>query len=401
MFMHGQSPTPAVLSTPWRLPPQGLAVFHGERHAPRLSHYFMPRLALEGKRILFLDGANCADPRLMARLAERRGMPFAQFNQQIMMARAFTCFQLTELISRVPQFLDQFPAQVLMITAFPELYFDEDVRPADANAAFQQALGYLRCWGQSEIRNSKFENRDRDAEFRISSFEPQSKIGNRKSTMASPQNPALTVALFSGASVFQPPAGRKLFFAQTCAVATELWKFQVDGQGRLGLLKTGAGDRGSESRKSKIEIRNSRGSTEFRVSNFEFRFCSQHLVPSTPERFAMGRTVATFRDLIEQELQSWKQRFGRALRQEEQVHLEAMFNRVRLYVQACTYHFPVDAMHGIHVAVELDHEIRLRRIEAALGINLETQWMDSRPLPLPAGDGRVADRVEPETPPAD
>jgi hypothetical protein len=115
----------------------------------------------------------------------------------------------------------------------------------------------------------------------------------------------------------------------------------------------------------------------------------------------MGRTVATFRDLIEQELQSWKQRFGRALRQEEQEHLEAMFNRVRLYIQACTYHFPVDAMHGIHVAVGLDHEIRLRRIEAALGINLATQWMDSRPLPLRPGDDRVADRVGPETPPAD
>jgi hypothetical protein len=116
----------------------------------------------------------------------------------------------------------------------------------------------------------------------------------------------------------------------------------------------------------------------------------------------MGRTVATFRDLIEQELQNWKQRFGRALRQEEQAHLEAMFNRVRLYVQACTYHFPVDAMHGIHVAVELDHEIRLRKIEAALGINLETQWMDSRPLPLPAGNDGVAHRAGPaETPPAD
>lgn len=115
----------------------------------------------------------------------------------------------------------------------------------------------------------------------------------------------------------------------------------------------------------------------------------------------MGRTVSTFRNLVEQELQSWKQRFGRALRQEEQAYLEAMFNRVRLYVQACTYHFPVDAMQGIHVAVGLDHEIRLRRIEAALGINLETQWMDSRPLPLSAGDGGVADRVEPETLPAD
>ena len=31
-----------------------------------------------------------------------------------------------------------------MITAFPELYFDEDIRQADASAAFQQALGHLR-----------------------------------------------------------------------------------------------------------------------------------------------------------------------------------------------------------------------------------------------------------------
>jgi hypothetical protein len=265
MFMLGQPAPPAALTQPWRLPPRGLAVFHGEHHAPRLSHYFMPRLALEGKRILFLDGANCADPRLMARLAERRGMPFAQFNQQIMMARAFTCFQLTELISRVPQFLAEFPAQVLMVTAFPELYFDEDVRQADANAAFQQALGHLAGgwglgtggWGKIENRNSKIETRKSSTEFRDLSFEFRLSIENRKSEIdhrqhpapspqhptPSPQNPALTVALFSAASSFQPPAGRKRFFAQTCAIAAELWKFQADGQGRLGLLKTGAGDR--------------------------------------------------------------------------------------------------------------------------------------------------------------
>jgi hypothetical protein len=188
----------------------------------------MPRLALEGKRILFLDGANCADPQLMARLAERRGMPFAQFNQQIMMARAFTCFQLTELISRVPQFLAEFPAQVLMVTAFPELYFDEDVRQADANAAFQQALEHLR---RSSLPID-------DCRLTIDPIE------NRQSKIDNCQPPALTVALFSAASSFQPPAGRKLFFAQTCAIAAELWKFQADGEGRLGLLKTGAGDRG-------------------------------------------------------------------------------------------------------------------------------------------------------------
>lgn len=115
----------------------------------------------------------------------------------------------------------------------------------------------------------------------------------------------------------------------------------------------------------------------------------------------MGRTVATFRDLIEQELQNWQRVFGRALRREERTYLESMFNRVRIFSQACTYQFPVNPMDAINVSIELDHEIRLRTLEAHLGINLETQWMDSRPLPLPRRDGDLAHRIEPETPSSD
>jgi hypothetical protein len=117
----------------------------------------------------------------------------------------------------------------------------------------------------------------------------------------------------------------------------------------------------------------------------------------------MGRTVSTFRDLIEQELLNWERVFGRALRREERVHFEAMFNRVRLYIQACTYEFPVHAMDGINVAIGLDHEIRLRAIEAALGINLETQWMASRPVSIARRDDVVGDSGggEPETPTSD
>jgi hypothetical protein len=112
----------------------------------------------------------------------------------------------------------------------------------------------------------------------------------------------------------------------------------------------------------------------------------------------MGRTVATFRDLIERELQNWERVFGRALRQEERAHFQAMFNRVRLYLQACTYEFPVHAMDGINLTIELDHEIRLRAMEACLGINLDAQWMAPRSLPVARGDDAVADRGEPATP---
>jgi hypothetical protein len=115
----------------------------------------------------------------------------------------------------------------------------------------------------------------------------------------------------------------------------------------------------------------------------------------------MGRTIATFRQLIEQELQSWERVFGRALRQEERAHLEAMFNRVRLYTQACTYEFPVHAMDAINVTIGLDHEMRLRALEACLGMNLDAQWMDPRPLSVSRRNDAVAARAGPETLPAD
>ena len=136
------------LPRPWTLPRQGLALIHGDRDAARLSHYFLPTLLLEGKRVLMLDGANCADPRLLERLARQRRVSFELFSRQIRIARAFTCFQLSELIARVPRLLEDFPAQVLVVTAFPELYYDEDVRDWNARVAFEQALANLRRWAR-------------------------------------------------------------------------------------------------------------------------------------------------------------------------------------------------------------------------------------------------------------
>jgi hypothetical protein len=186
-----------LLPKPWTLPAGGLAVFHGAAETARLSHYFLPRLLRQGQRVLMLDGANCADPRLLERLARQRGVPFADFNRQIEIARAFTCFQLTELIARVPQFLADFPAQVLIVTAFPELYYDEDVRDWNARVAFERALASLRRW-------------------------------------AFP----LTIALFSSAATFVPSPARQRFFEKTCAVASEVWRFDVDADNRLRLVCT-------------------------------------------------------------------------------------------------------------------------------------------------------------------
>jgi len=221
----------ARLASPWRLPAQGFAVFHGTGDVARLSHYFLPRLLLEGKRVLFLDGANSADPRLLERFARERNVPFAEFNRGIQIARAFTCFQLTELIARVPRFLEEFPAQVVIVTAFPDLYFDDDVRDWNARVAFEQALANLRRWAEK----SQPEGRD---------FSSAEKANNKKHIESitpspaglKPRPPSATVAIFSAAPTFAPSPARRRFFLKLCAAASEVWKFSVDADNRLKLI---------------------------------------------------------------------------------------------------------------------------------------------------------------------
>ena len=125
---------------PWVLSDRTLTVFYGCPEMPRLSHYFLPRLLFAKKQILYLDGANQISPLLLARFARERGVEPSNVNSLIRVARAFTCFQLTELVRRVPKTLEKFLADVLIVTALPDLYFDEDVRDREARASFEHAL---------------------------------------------------------------------------------------------------------------------------------------------------------------------------------------------------------------------------------------------------------------------
>ena len=125
---------------PWILPERTLTVLYGCPEIQRLSHYFLPRLLFAKKQVLYLDGANQISPLLLARFARERHAEPSEVNSLIRVARAFTCFQLTELVRRVPKTLEKFSADVLIVTALPDLYFDEDVRDREARASFEHAL---------------------------------------------------------------------------------------------------------------------------------------------------------------------------------------------------------------------------------------------------------------------
>jgi hypothetical protein len=190
-------PNPSSSTTSvWTLPETGLAIFHGHPDVPRLFHYFLPRLVAQNKPVLCLDGANRFDPLLIARFARSRAHDpeaAAAFNQRIRVARAFTCFQLTELLARAPRLLDKFPARALVVTALPDLYFDEDVREAQAAASFRRVMEALQV-----LRGLP-----------------------------------LVTAVFSDATSFQTP--RKQFFAQLVAQASQVSRFVAGADGRLAL----------------------------------------------------------------------------------------------------------------------------------------------------------------------
>lgn len=128
----------------WILPAHALTVFYGCPEVARLSHYFVPRILLNQRRVLYLDGANQISPLLIARFARERELDPSAFNTLIRASRAFTCFQLTELVRRVPKILEAFAANVLIVTALPDLFFDEDVRDREACASFEHALEGLQ-----------------------------------------------------------------------------------------------------------------------------------------------------------------------------------------------------------------------------------------------------------------
>jgi len=117
----------------------------------------------------------------------------------------------------------------------------------------------------------------------------------------------------------------------------------------------------------------------------------------------MGRTVPTFRQLIEETAQRWM-KFRRALLREDQQHFDRLFLRARCFTQAGTYQCHDNPMETILLSLALDQEKRITRLEQLFQQNGNlhaTPGVDTRPLPVLAGDDAVAPDAEPDPAQAD
>jgi hypothetical protein len=133
---------------------------HPEASA-RLAHYFLLSALLRGQRALFLDAANCFNPHRLAemirRVNERRQGPRPCPTQapeellaRVRLSRAFTCFQLAELVERVPAAARRYAARSVFVTGVPEIFDDEELEAAEARRVFARALAGMKRWCRDE-----------------------------------------------------------------------------------------------------------------------------------------------------------------------------------------------------------------------------------------------------------
>ena len=96
------------------------------------------------KPVVYVDGGNSIDPYLIATLAKRSGVKPAQVLQQILVARAFTAYQLDTIISdRLEAVLDQAKPGLLVVARITDLFMDRAVAEKEALAMLRRCVARI------------------------------------------------------------------------------------------------------------------------------------------------------------------------------------------------------------------------------------------------------------------
>ncbi|HSE98410.1 MAG TPA: hypothetical protein VLD57_09120, partial [Blastocatellia bacterium] len=101
-----------------------------------LADQVIARAACERRQVRVICGDNRFDPYAVARLAKSRGVRPEAVLRSVLIARAFTAYQLSELVNR----LDHSTTDLVVISGPCTTFFDEDVPIVDAARLFYRML---------------------------------------------------------------------------------------------------------------------------------------------------------------------------------------------------------------------------------------------------------------------
>jgi hypothetical protein len=131
--------------------PSQMVTVYGSR-APALGVHLAAQLACEYKPSLYLCGDNLFDPYAVARFARAQGKDPEEALGRILVTRAFTAFQLDELIHRLelpktPQTMPKIMEDaysVVIVSGICTAFLDEEITHTDAARLFYRSLWRLR-----------------------------------------------------------------------------------------------------------------------------------------------------------------------------------------------------------------------------------------------------------------
>lgn len=127
-----------VLSTIELNPGHFYLVLASRQQGHLLMNTFAARLALAGP-LQVLDGGNSFDALRIARLVRRRTPDLEKVLTRLMVARAFTCFQMVAMLERQPDI-----ACPVLVFDLLSTFCDENVTLGERKRLLEQALGRLK-----------------------------------------------------------------------------------------------------------------------------------------------------------------------------------------------------------------------------------------------------------------
>lgn len=131
---------PAMLSALLR---PRLSLFWGAHTPTRALLACLTVLAARGHPVRVFDGGNRFDGYFVARLARRLGPQPRTILERIRLSRAFTCFQMAELIENAAPVEHQ-PIGALFVLDLLTTFYDESVPLRDAERLLSTTLAHLK-----------------------------------------------------------------------------------------------------------------------------------------------------------------------------------------------------------------------------------------------------------------
>jgi len=127
--------------------PRQIIYLYGSERCLNLAEMLCVRAQLPisgggmNSKVIFLDGGCGFDPSIITNFSRRNKLDRALILRNILLSRAFTCFQMTNFIEcKLKEVLEDTGSKLVVISDFPSLYCDQDLEEDIGREQFCRAL---------------------------------------------------------------------------------------------------------------------------------------------------------------------------------------------------------------------------------------------------------------------